>query len=38
VASHVAIGVTDAGRPLAIAFIYIAQTRTAYPITAWERS
>jgi hypothetical protein len=35
-ASHVAIGVTDAGRKLTVAFIYAAATRTAVPITSWE--
>jgi hypothetical protein len=38
VATHVAVGVTDAGRPLTVAFIYYAETNTAYPITAWERA
>lgn len=38
VATHLAIGVTDAGRRLTVAFIYDAQTNSAYPITAWERS
>jgi hypothetical protein len=38
VATHLAIGTTDAGRPLTVAFIYFAETNTAYPITAWERS
>jgi hypothetical protein len=28
---------TDAGRKLTVAFIYYAETNTAYPITAWER-
>jgi hypothetical protein len=37
-ATHLAIGATDAGRPLTVAFIYTAETHTAYPITAWERS
>lgn len=36
VATHLAIGATDEGRKLTVAFIYYAQTRTAYPITAWE--
>jgi hypothetical protein len=36
-ATHLAIGATDAGRKLAIAFIYFPENRTAYPITAWER-
>lgn len=36
--THLAIGVTDAGRPLTVAFIYNAANHTAYPITAWERS
>jgi hypothetical protein len=30
--------VTDAGRKLTVAFIYYAETNTAYPITAWEQS
>lgn len=38
VATHLAVGTTDAGRRLTVAFIYYAQTNTAYPITAWERS
>ncbi|WP_433608073.1 hypothetical protein ACQP2P_34480 [Dactylosporangium sp. CA-139114] len=38
VATHLAFGVTDAGRKLAVAFIYLAETNTAYPITAWEQS
>ncbi len=38
VATHLAIGATDAGRPLTVAFIYNAENHTAYPITAWERS
>jgi hypothetical protein len=38
VATHLAIGVTDAGRKVTVAFIYFEQTNTAYPITAWERS
>jgi hypothetical protein len=29
--------VDDAGRKLTVAFIYYAETNTAYPITAWER-
>ncbi|MGI5180607.1 hypothetical protein ACQEVZ_30265 [Dactylosporangium sp. CA-152071] len=37
-ATHLAIGVTDAGRKLAVAFIYYAETRAAFPITAWEQS
>ena len=37
-ATHLAIGATDAGRPLTVAFIYYAETNTAYPITSWERS
>jgi hypothetical protein len=37
-ATHLAIGATDAGRPLTVAFIYKPVTHTAYPITAWERS
>ncbi len=36
-ATHLAIGTTDAGRKLTVAFIYYAETNTAYPITAWER-
>jgi hypothetical protein len=36
-ATHVAIGRTDAGRRLTVAFLYVASTHTAYPITAWER-
>jgi hypothetical protein len=38
VATHLALGVTDAGRRLTVAFIYYAETNTAYPVTAWERS
>jgi hypothetical protein len=38
VATHLALGVTDAGRRLTVAFIYYSQTNTAYPVTAWERS
>lgn len=38
VATHLAIGATDAGRKLTVAFIYHAETNTAYPITAWEQS
>ncbi len=37
-ATHLAIGGTDTGRKLTVAFIYYAETFTAYPITAWERS
>jgi hypothetical protein len=37
-ATHLALGATDAGRPLTVAFIYYAETNTAYPITSWERS
>ncbi|MEV0136092.1 hypothetical protein AB0H83_47600 [Dactylosporangium sp. NPDC050688] len=37
-ATHLALGVTDAGRKLTVAFIYFAETNTAYPITAWEQS
>jgi hypothetical protein len=37
-ASHIALGVTDAGRRLTVAFIYTAATNTAYPIAAWEQS
>jgi hypothetical protein len=35
-ATHLVIGTTDAGRKLTVAFIYYAETNTAYPITAWE--
>jgi hypothetical protein len=35
-ATHIAKGRTAAGRPLVVAFIYQADTRTAIPITAWE--
>jgi hypothetical protein len=38
VAAHLAIGRTDAGRRLTVAFIYVAATNTAVPITAWENS
>jgi hypothetical protein len=38
VATHLAIGATDEGRRLTVAFVYYAATNTAYPITAWERS
>jgi hypothetical protein len=38
VATHLAIGMTDARRPLAVAFIYHPDTHSAYPVTAWERS
>lgn len=37
-ATHLAVGVTDVGRPLVVAFIYYAETSTAYPITSWEKS
>lgn len=37
VATHLAIGVTDTGRPLTVAFIYLGDTHAAYPITSWER-
>jgi hypothetical protein len=37
-ATHLALGVTDAGRKLTVAFVYYAETNTAYPITAWEQS
>jgi hypothetical protein len=37
VATHLAIGRTDSGRPLTIAFIYVASAQAAYPISAWER-
>jgi hypothetical protein len=36
-ATHLTIGTTDAGRKLTVAFIYYAETNTAYPITAWGR-
>jgi len=36
VATHLAVGRTDAGRPLAVAFIYEAGNESAVPITAWE--
>jgi hypothetical protein len=36
VATHLAIGCTDAGRPLVVAFIYEAGNESAVPITAWE--
>jgi hypothetical protein len=36
--AHLAIGATDAGRKLTVAFIYFTESHTAYPITAWERS
>lgn len=38
VATHLAIGATETGRPLTVAFIYYPETNTAYPITAWEKS
>ncbi len=38
VATHLAAGTTDEGRPLTVAFIYYPDTNTAYPVTAWERS
>ncbi len=38
VATHLAVGSTDAGRKVTVAFIYYGETNTAYPITAWERS
>jgi hypothetical protein len=38
VATHLAVGRTDAGRRLTVAFIYLATTNTAVPITAWENS
>lgn len=37
VATHLAIGATSMGRPMVVAFIYIPETNTAYPITAWEK-
>jgi hypothetical protein len=37
-ATHLALGVTDAGRKLTVAFVYYAETNTAYPITTWEQS
>ncbi|GAA4684344.1 hypothetical protein Prum_064830 [Phytohabitans rumicis] len=36
-ATHLATGRTSAGRPLVVAFIYEAETRTAKPINAWEK-
>ncbi len=36
VATHLAVGRTDAGRPVVVAFIYRAEIRAAIPITAWE--
>jgi hypothetical protein len=36
VATHLARGRTAAGRVVTVAFIYFAETGTAYPITAWE--
>jgi hypothetical protein len=38
VATHLALGSTDTGRPLTVAFVYRAETNTAYPITSWEKS
>jgi hypothetical protein len=35
-ATHRATGLTDAGRPLTIPFIYDEETYTAIPITAYE--
>jgi hypothetical protein len=35
-ATHTATGRTRAGRPLTVAFIYRARSRTAIPINAWE--
>jgi hypothetical protein len=35
-ADWLAIGATDAGRSLTVAFIYDAQAHEAWPITAWE--
>jgi hypothetical protein len=35
-ASHLAIGRTDAGRPLTVAFLYRDDLNAAVPITAWE--
>jgi hypothetical protein len=35
-ATHIAIGRTQAGRRLTVAFIYMSNTRTAIPINAWE--
>jgi hypothetical protein len=36
VATHLAAGRTDAGRPLTVAFIYRPEINAAIPITAWE--
>jgi protein gp37 len=36
VATHKAVGRTADGRPLAVLFIYAAETRSATPINAWE--
>jgi len=35
-ATHVAVGRTQYGRRVAVAFIYVAESRAAIPITAWE--
>jgi uncharacterized DUF497 family protein len=37
VATHLAIGHTDAGRRVVVAFIHRAEARAAIPITAWEK-
>lgn len=37
-ATHLAIGTTDAGRPLTVAFIYDPDVHSAYPVTSWERT
>jgi hypothetical protein len=37
-ATHVALGVADSGRRLTVAFVYVVDTNTAIPVTAWERS
>lgn len=36
VATHLATGRTEAGRPLTVAFIYKSRSRMAVPINAWE--
>ena len=36
VATHLASGRTDAGRPLTVAFIYRPEINAAVPITVWE--
>jgi uncharacterized DUF497 family protein len=35
--SHIAVGRTDAGRRLTVAFIYLEEINAAVPITAWEK-